>query len=79
MDKQLFSNNNLAFGNLEFTKMRFIYNAIQNGWTVRKLDDGRYEFVKELQKITTDVNASTFLHDVFHRWLSIDAGIHRQS
>lgn len=65
--------------NLEFAKMRFIYNAILNGWTVRKLDDGRFEFVKELQKITTDVNASTFLHDVFQRWMSIDAGLHRQS
>jgi len=59
--------------NLEFTKMKLIYNAIQNGWTVRKLEDGRYEFVKELQKITTDVNASTFLQDVFQRWMSIDA------
>jgi hypothetical protein len=65
--------------NVEFSKMRFIYNAIQNGWTVRKLDDGRYEFAKELQKITTDVNASTFLQDVFQRWMSIDAGIRRQT
>jgi hypothetical protein len=62
---------------LEYTKMRFIYNAILNGWTVRQLEDGRFEFVKALQKITTDVNASTFLQDVFHRWISIDAGRHR--
>jgi hypothetical protein len=62
---------------LEYAKMRFIYNAILNGWTVRKLDDGRFEFVKELQKITTDVNATTFLQDVFQRWMSIDAGINR--
>lgn len=62
---------------LEYAKMRFIYNAVLNGWTVRKLDDGRFEFVKELQKITTDVNASTFLQDVFQRWLSIDAGLNR--
>lgn len=70
---------NKTDSNLEFAKMRFIYNAIQNGWTVRKLDDGRFEFVKELQKITTDVNASTFLHDVFQRWMSIDAGLRRQN
>lgn len=64
--------------NLELAKMKFVYNAILNGWTVRKLDDGRFEFVKELQKITTDVNASTFLQDVFQRWMSIDAGLTRQ-
>ena len=60
----------------ELIKMRFIYNAILNGWTVRQLDDGRFEFVKELQRITTDVNAASFLHDVFQRWMSIDAGQH---
>jgi len=58
---------------LENAKMRMIYNAILLGWTVRKLDDGRFEFVKETKKITTDVNSNTFLNDVFQRWLSIDS------
>lgn len=59
----------------ELIKMRFIYNAILNGWTVRQLEDGRFEFVKELQRITTDVHSTSFLHDVFQRWMSIEAGL----
>lgn len=31
----------------QFQKMVFIYNAVMNGWTVKQLDDGRYEFTKE--------------------------------
>ena len=64
---------------LEDAKMRIIYNSILLGWTVRRLEDGRFEFTKERKKITTDVNATTFLNDVFQRWLSIDAGIPRST
>ncbi len=62
---------------LEEAKMRIVYNAVLLGWTVRRLEDGRFEFTKETRKITTDVNANTFLNDVFQRWLTIDAGIPR--
>ena len=63
----------------EIAKMRFVYNAILNGWTVKMLEDGRFEFVKDRQRITEDVNANSFLNNLFQRWLSIDAGHLRTS
>ena len=54
-------------------KMKIVYNAIMTGWTVRRLEDGRFEFTKERQKFTTDVNAQTFLSSVLQRWLNIDS------
>lgn len=32
-------------------KMAFIYNSILNGWTVRKLKDGKFEFSKNKDEI----------------------------
>jgi len=39
---------------VDFQKMVFIYNAINDGWTVKLLKDGRYEFHKRDQTLTSD-------------------------
>ncbi len=44
------SNNSNSMDNSDLLKMVFVYNAIQNGWTVKKLKDGSFEFTKENQQ-----------------------------
>tara|TARA_R100001163_G_C5059280_1_gene195955 strand:+ start:551 stop:829 length:279 start_codon:yes stop_codon:yes gene_type:complete len=39
---------------VDFQKMVFIYNAVNDGWTVKVLPDGRYEFRKLEKRITSD-------------------------
>lgn len=39
---------------VDFQKMVFIYNAVNDGWTVKLMTDGRYEFKKQEQRITSD-------------------------
>ena len=33
----------------EILKMMFIYNAINDGWIVRKLNNNQYEFTKNIE------------------------------
>ena len=39
---------------VDFQKMVFIYNAVNDGWTTSILPDGRYEFKKQDQRLTSD-------------------------
>jgi hypothetical protein len=39
---------------VDFQKMVFIYNAVNDGWTVKLMTDGRYEFRKQEQRMTSD-------------------------
>ena len=39
---------------VDFQKMVFIYNAVNDGWNVKLMTDGRYEFKKHEQRITSD-------------------------
>ncbi len=39
---------------IDFQKMVFIYNAVNDGWTVKQLPDDRYEFRKNDDRITSD-------------------------
>lgn len=48
---------------VDFQKMVFVYNAVNDGWTVKILDDGRYEFRKEDNKITSDQCMDTYLRE----------------
>tara|TARA_B100000795_G_C22646710_1_gene378637 strand:- start:65 stop:271 length:207 start_codon:yes stop_codon:yes gene_type:complete len=46
-------------------KMLFIYNALSDGWSVRKLEDKKYEFTKNTtQKKELDLeNIESFIKD----------------
>ena len=57
---------------IELQKMLFIYNAINDGWTVQKLDDGRYEFQKQRIKTTSDVCMDNYLEKFISYYMKID-------
>lgn len=48
---------------VDFQKMMFIYNAVTDGWSVRQLDDGRFEFQKDRQKVTSDIWMDEYLRN----------------
>ena len=60
---------------LNLQKMIFIYNAVIDGWTVRMLEDGRFEFQKARQKITSDVCMDSFLENFIKYYMKIDKGL----
>ncbi len=41
--------------NKNIRKMIFIYNALNDGWTVRKLDNNKYELLKDTENIKKEV------------------------
>jgi len=58
---------------LKMQEMLFIYNAVLDGWTVRRLDDDRYEFQKDLQKVTSDVCLDSYLREFVDYYLQAHA------
>lgn len=44
---------------MDFQKMIFIYRAVQNGWTVKQLRNGKYEFHTNL--LTREVYLEDYL------------------
>jgi len=45
--------------NNNINKMMFIYNALQDGWTIRKVSDDNYEFTKpNVKKNVSDTKLS---------------------
>ena len=45
--------NNINYKDIQ--KMLFIFNALNDGWTVKKLNDDRFEFIKENEHIKKEV------------------------
>lgn len=47
----------------EIQKMVFIYNAINDGWSVKKIEKSKYEFTKELNnfKNKKEINFENYL------------------
>ena len=46
---------------IEVQKMIFIYNAVKDGWTVKMLDNGKYEFKKNKNDLKQELNLEDFL------------------
>lgn len=63
---------NIDHNLMELQKMLFIYNAVTDGWTVRMLEDGRFEFQKERKKITSDVCMDSFLEKFLKYYMRLD-------
>lgn len=36
-------------------KMLFIFNALQDGWTVKKIDTNKFEFIKDNENIKKEI------------------------
>lgn len=53
-------------------KMVFLYNALGEGWTVRKLSEDRYEFTKKTEEIKKEVNLNDFLRKFVQYNLNIN-------
>ena len=39
----------------DIQKMVFIYNALNDGWTVRKIDNNKFELLKDKEKIKKEI------------------------
>ena len=64
-----FTNQMVAYP-LNYSKLQqmvFIYNCVMNGWKVQRLDDGRFEFEKELTCISPEekMNGGKDVKDTF--------------
>lgn len=53
--------------------MIFVYRAIEEGWTVTKLDDSKYEFRKALQNIRQEVASEDFIPNFLKTFSSVDS------
>ena len=52
-------NNNIDI--ISIQKMIFIYNAILSGWTVKMIDNDRFEFIKSKDNISKEVYLNNYL------------------
>ncbi len=53
-------NNNIDI--ISIQKMIFIYNAILSGWTVKMIDNDRFEFIKNKDNISKEVYLNNYLN-----------------
>ena len=52
----------------EIQKMKFIYNAIQNGWEVKRIDNNNIEFKKDKNNYNIlNLNLDNFVIDNFNK------------
>ena len=58
----------------EVQKMVFIYNAVNDGWSVKKIEKSKYEFTKELNnfKNKKEINFENYLKKFLLFNLSIE-------
>ena len=58
----------------EIQKMVFIYNAVNQGWTVKKIEKSKYEFTKELNNLKNkkEINFENYLKKFLLFNLSIE-------
>jgi len=63
MDKNIYINNgnSLSISNIQFQKMMFLYNAIHDGWSVKKQNDS-YIFKKNHEG-KREIFRESYLHD----------------
>jgi hypothetical protein len=53
--------------------MVFIYNAVNDGWTAKVLPDGRYEFRKQDQMVTSDQCLDGYLKNFISYYMKLKA------
>ena len=53
-------------------KMNFIYNAIQNGWEVKKLENNKFEFKNFNKEIRKEFYLESFLDKFVENHLTIE-------
>lgn len=53
-------------------KMIFIYNAIKKGWTVKLIENDKFEFIKNKSNIKKEINLKKYLEKFIKYNLNID-------
>ena len=66
------SPSNLRLDIITIYKMTFVYNALLNGWTVRKLKNNKFEFSKNKEEIKKEVYLDNFLNKFVNSNLNIN-------
>tara|TARA_Y100000590_G_C15711791_1_gene1010518 strand:+ start:2485 stop:2688 length:204 start_codon:yes stop_codon:yes gene_type:complete len=56
---------------IKLYKMIFIYNALNDGWTIKKLENDKFEFKKSKNK-EKRINVNNYLKDFIKKNLSIE-------
>ena len=65
-------NNDLNFENTQIQKMVFIFNAVNDGWTVKKLDVDTYEFNMDTEKIKKEIVLDDYLKKFIKNNLDVE-------
>ena len=53
MDNRNNDESNINYKDIQ--KMLFIFNALNDGWTVKKLDSDKFEFIKDNENIKKEI------------------------
>ena len=53
MDNRNNDENNINYKDIQ--KMLFIFNALNDGWTVKKIDSDKFEFIKDNENIKKEI------------------------
>ena len=62
----------LNFENTQIQKMVFIFNAVNDGWTVKKLDVDKYEFNMYTEKIKKEIVLDDYLKKFIKNNLDVE-------
>ena len=65
-------NSNIGIDMMTIYKMTFVYNAVLNGWTVKKLKDKKFEFSKNKEEIKKEFYLDNFLEKFVDSNLNIN-------
>lgn len=64
--------NQSKFDKSDIQKMIFMYNAIQDGWTVMKINDTKYEFKKSKDNVSEEVYLDQYIRRFIKYNINID-------
>jgi hypothetical protein len=64
--------NNVEDASLTLQKMVFIYNALLKGWTIRMLENDKFEFTKDRESLKKEVDLADYLRKFIQYNLNID-------
>jgi len=60
----ILSNNNINDTSITYNdirKMVFVFNALNDGWTVKKIDSDKYEFLKDKEQMKEEIILEDYL------------------
>ena len=66
------SGSNVEDTSLMLQKMVFIYNALLKGWTIRMIENDKFEFTKDTESIKKEVDLADYLRKFIQYNLNIE-------